>query len=133
MNNPHDPLLEGKKIFLVEDDPFLGSILYGRITAHKATVTLIKSGDEVLPALKKDLPDLMLLDIQLPVLDGFQILESVRADEQMKVLPVIIISNFNQVSDRERAAKLGAPFLVKALVNPDDIVREVSTTLIGKI
>jgi DNA-binding response OmpR family regulator len=67
----------------------------------------------------------MLLDIQLPGMDGFQILEGIRAHPVLNTLPVTIISNFNQTKDKEHGAKLNADYLVKALVTPDDIVEAV--------
>lgn len=122
--------LRGKKIMLVEDDAFLGSIMMSRIEAAKAEGTLAKNGEDALEQIAKTDFDLVLLDILLPGISGFDVLESIRANPKTKDLPVAIVSNFNQVKDKERAASLGAPFFVKALVTPDDILEEAKKLLV---
>jgi CheY-like chemotaxis protein len=122
--------IAGKKVLLVEDDNFLGSILLSRLTSLQAVVTYAKSGEKALEELKKQTPDVILLDILLPGINGFEVLESVRKNPATKDLTVIVISNFNQVKDQERAQAMGASFLVKALVNPDLIVEHVEKTLV---
>ena len=126
------PLLSGKKILLVEDDPFLGKILYSRLQSNEAKATLVTEGDRALTEVMNNVPDAVLLDIQLPVMDGFQILSAMRENKKTKDVPVIIISNFNQMKDKEHATELGADFLVKALVTPDDIMNHVKEVLDAK-
>jgi CheY-like chemotaxis protein len=121
--------LEGKKVLLVEDDNFLGSILLSRLVSRNANVTLAKTGEEALEYLKKQVPHIVLLDILLPGINGFEVLESIRKTPETKNLPVIVISNFNQPKDQEKATELGAGLLVKALVNPDVIVDHVAKKL----
>lgn len=128
----HKPLLSGKKILLVEDDPFLGKILYSRLQSNEAKATLVAEGDKALSEVMNNIPDAVLLDIQLPVMDGFQILDAMRKNKNTKDVPVIIISNFNQVKDKDHATELGADFLVKALVTPDDIMKHVKDVLDAK-
>jgi DNA-binding response OmpR family regulator len=117
-----EDILKGKKILLVEDDPYLGKILTEKIQMTGADITHIERGDVAWDEVQKNIPEAMLLDIRLPGMDGFQILEGMRADNKMKNVPVIIISNFDQVKDKERGARLNAEYLVKALVDPKDIV-----------
>lgn len=113
------------KVLLVEDDEFLGKILSTRLSAEHTDVMYAKSGEEALELLKNGVPQVALLDILLPGINGFEVLAHIRADERMKGIPVIMISNFNQDSDKEKAYKLGANYLVKAMVNPDDIIAEI--------
>ncbi|MES3006015.1 MAG: response regulator [Patescibacteria group bacterium] len=124
-------ILTKKRILIVEDDPFLGKILLDRLQAVGAETTLIDRGDTAWVEIQKTSPEAILLDIQLPAMDGFQILEAMRANDGTKNIPVIIISNFNQPKDEERGAKLGAQYLVKALVTPDDIVEAVRKLFIS--
>ena len=134
MNAPavSPPLLSGKKVLLIEDDPFLGSILYFRLQSNQAKATLVAEGDKALAEVINNVPDVVLLDIQLPVMDGFQILDAMRENKKTKNVPVIIISNFNQVKDKDHAKELGADFLVKALVTPEDIIKHVKEVLDAK-
>lgn len=118
-------ILEGKKILLVEDDPFLGKVIHDKLKEKGAKARLIDRGDTAWEEVQKDIPEIVLLDIRLPGIDGFQVLENMRAHEKLKEVIVIIISNFDQSQDKERGQKLGADYLVKALVTPDEIVKAV--------
>lgn len=118
-------ILAGKNILLVEDDPYLGKIIHQKLLQTGANGRLVERGDTAWDDVRKNVPEAMLLDIRLPGMDGFQILEEMRKDEKTKNVPVIIISNFDQVADKERGAKLGADYLVKALVTPDDIMERL--------
>lgn len=122
--------LSGKRILLVEDDSFLGSILLSRLLDKEGVVTLTKTGEEALEYLKRQAPDVVLLDILLPGMNGFEVLESIRSNPATKDLPVIVISNFNQPKDQERAQQLGAGLLVKALVDPDIIADTIEKMLV---
>ncbi len=121
--------LTGRHVFLVEDDDFLSTILTNRIEAVGAQVTHAATGEAALEKLAGAKPDIVLLDILLPGISGFDVLEKLRADAATKDLPVVIVSNFNQSSDMERARSLGASYLVKAMASPDDIVVKIGETL----
>lgn len=123
--------LQGKKVLVVEDDEFLGSILTRRLEDAGATVTHATNGEEAMGIIKTLTPDVALLDILLPGLSGFDVLEHIRTDERIKDMPVIVVSNFNQDADKDRAFKLGATYLVKAMVNPDEILSEIGKVLRG--
>ncbi|MEI8062130.1 MAG: response regulator [bacterium] len=127
----HDVLV-GKKILVVEDDKFLGSILVSRLMSRKVKVVYATSGEAALEELKKDTPEAVLLDIMLPGIDGFEVLKQIRENPATKALPVMILSNISQVKDKEKAESMGAGFLVKALVNPDDIVAQTEEILRSK-
>lgn len=126
-----DALL-GKTILIVEDDKFLGSILVSRFSDRKCKMIHVLTGESALLEITKKKPNAILLDILLPGIDGFTVLEKVRNDPVAKDVPVIIISNFNQMKDKEKAESLGAKFLVKALANPDEIVSQVEDSVGGK-
>jgi DNA-binding response OmpR family regulator len=121
------------KILLVEDDQFLSSLLRNRLEKEKFEVRLAHDGNEALAALRESKPDLILLDIILPGKSGFEVLEEMRADPQLKdrtSVPVIIISNLGQESDVERGRELGAvDYFVKAKISIDDLVGKVSAAL----
>ena len=118
------------KILLVEDDQFLSSLLKNRLEKEKFEVKLAHNGAEALTALREMKPDLILLDLILPGKSGFEVLEEMRADPQLRdriSIPVVIISNLGQESDMERGKELGAvDYFVKAKISIDDLVKKVN-------
>lgn len=110
---------------LVEDDAFLASILHSRLLSQNVQLTVAKNGEEAITALAGSAFDAVLLDVLLPGMSGFEVLEIIRNTPNIKDIPVTVISNYSQVKDRERAEAMHAHFLVKALVNPDDILAQV--------
>ena len=115
-------MLDGKKVLLVEDDSFLGGIMMTRLRARKADAVYTISGEGALEEFKKQKFDIVLLDLLLPGIGGFEVLKSIRENSENKEVPVIIISNFDQLKDRDMAKSMNAGYLVKALVNPDEII-----------
>jgi CheY-like chemotaxis protein len=122
------PLI-GKKVLLVEDDDFLAKILSSRLAAEEAVVLYSRTGEEAMSILANDKPDVALLDILLPGVSGLEVLDRIRADDATRSMPVVMISNFNQDVEKRRAQSQGAHYLVKAMVNPDDIVGELKLAL----
>lgn len=118
------------KILLVEDDQFLSSLLKTRLEKEKFEVLLAHDGPEALKFLREQKPDLILLDIILPGMSGFEVLEEVRRDPQLrdkKSIPVIVISNLGQEADVEKGKELGAvDYFVKARVSIDELVKKVN-------
>ena len=118
------------KILLIEDDPFLSSLLRNRILKEGFEVELVKDGDTALATLKKNKPDLILLDLILPGKSGFEVMEEIKADPQIPNIPIIIISNLGQDSDIARGKELGATdYLVKANISIDFLVGKVKEIL----
>lgn len=116
--------LSSKKVFIVEDDTFLGKILTENMS-ESVKVSLYPNGEEALTALKTELPDMLVLDIFLPGINGLDLLEQLRKDERTKNLKVMVVSNTDEKKDRDRATSLGATFLIKAMTEPQDIVNAV--------
>lgn len=119
-----------KKILLVEDDPFLSSLLGNRLRREGLEVSAAKSGSEAAKTLSSDKPDLILLDIILPGKSGFEILEDIRSNPGSAKIPVIVISNLGQESDIEKAKELGATdYIVKAKITIDELVNNIKKFL----
>jgi DNA-binding response OmpR family regulator len=116
-------ILAGKKVFIVEDDLFLGRILARKIGSDNVHVSSFENGELAVDALKNEVPDLLLLDLLLPQMNGFEVLKFVRGNEQTKNLKVIVISNTDQAADRQHVKDLGAEFVTKAIVTPDTILK----------
>ncbi len=118
------------KILLVEDDPFLSNLLKVRLQRENIDVTLARDGEEAVKYLTSSRPSLILLDLILPKKSGFEILEKISTDPQLKDMPVIIISNLGQTSDIQRGKELGAvEYFVKAKISIDDLVGKVKEFL----
>jgi CheY-like chemotaxis protein len=123
-------IFDGKKILLVEDDLFLGGMLGHKFLDLGAKVLGAKSGAEAIEIAKKEFPDIILLDILLPEVNGFDVLKTLKEDENTKRIPVLILSNLSQKSDIDKCKELGAEkFLVKATVDLNEIAEEVRKIL----
>jgi CheY-like chemotaxis protein len=130
LNSKSDTNKKGK-VFWVEDDKLIGNILGKKLTLSGFDLLLAKTGDEALERLKHVVPDIIVIDILLPGMNGLDLLQKIRSDALLKNVPIMVLSNLSKPSDIERAKILGAQrFLVKAAVSLDQIVSEVKT-LIG--
>ncbi|OGZ61039.1 MAG: hypothetical protein A2932_00980 [Candidatus Spechtbacteria bacterium RIFCSPLOWO2_01_FULL_46_10] len=119
-------MAKAKTIIIVEDDKFLLGILSDRFEAEGFTVIQAMNGSEAVKKTGEARPDLVLLDLILPELNGFEVMEKLKADARTKNIPVIILSNLGSEEDMERGKKLGAvDYLVKAYFTPDEIVQKV--------
>jgi CheY-like chemotaxis protein len=115
-----------KKVLAVEDDLFLKELLAGKLSDDEFNVSYASNGEEALSIAATEHPDVILLDILLPGMSGYEVLEKLKADENTKNIPVIILSNFGQPEDIEKGKSLGAAdFLVKANNSLDAIVSRV--------
>lgn len=128
-----EALLSGKKILWVEDDKFLSDIIARKLTHEKCVLVHAVEGEEALRLALSEQPDIILLDILLPGIDGFEILTRLKSDPKTKAIPVILLSNLGQKSDMEKGRDLGANrFLIKATVTLDEIVSEIKSVIFGK-
>lgn len=118
------------KILLVEDDPFLVDIYSQKLKKAGFEVKVETNGSKVLNAIKEQKPDLLMLDIVLPEMDGWEILEALGKDSQFSTLKVMVFSNLGQKEEVEKGMKLGAvKYLIKADYTPSEVVEEVRKLL----
>jgi DNA-binding response OmpR family regulator len=116
----------GKRILIIEDDTFLGDVLLQRLKNEDYDAYLARDGAEGFNKIKELKPDLILLDIILPNMDGYEILEGKKKDPEISEIPVIIISNSGQPVEINRALALGIKdYLVKAQFDPDEVLEKV--------
>lgn len=115
-----------KKVLVVEDDQFLANAYKLKLSKSGYEVIIASDGAEALEFIKQDRPDIVLLDLIMPNVDGFACLEAMQADENLKTIPVVIASNLGQNEDIERAKSLGAvDFIIKSNVSIEEIVEKV--------
>lgn len=122
----------GVKVLLVEDDAFLREICSKKLTKEGYTVFEAVDGEQALVGVFEAIPDIILLDIILPAVDGFQILSQIKssADEKIKNIPVIMLSNLGQEDDIKKAMDMGAnDYLIKAHFTTEEIVGKIKKIL----
>lgn len=114
---------EKKTILVVEDDHFLSDIYKRQFEGKGCSVHVAGNGIEAFQALKDFKPDVILLDLIMPEMNGFEFLEALRKDATHKSCRVIVLSNLGQEGDKERCRKLGVEeYLVKTQVSVDEII-----------
>jgi two-component system alkaline phosphatase synthesis response regulator PhoP len=121
------------KILIVEDDTFLRALIAQKIGSKKYQLFTASEGEEALTLAEKEHPNLILLDIILPGMNGFEILEKIKNSRTTKDIVVIMLSNLSQQSDVERAKKLGAAhFFIKANTSPHEIAAKIEEIFAGR-
>jgi DNA-binding response OmpR family regulator len=119
--------MNAKRIIIVEDDTMISEIYQRKFTESGFQVFPAYSGDEAVKVAKKEPADIMILDIIMPKMDGFQVIDAVRNKLKNKDIKIFIFSNLSQREDQEKAQKLGADgFIVKAEYSPSELVKEVN-------
>ncbi len=119
-----------KKILIIEDDKFLRQLIVRKLTEEGYDISEAVDGEEGVKKVKEIMPDLILLDLILPGIDGFEVLSRIKSDEPTKKIPVIILSNLGQKEDVERGLNLGAvDYLIKAHFTPGEIVEKIRSVL----
>ena len=119
-----------KKLLLVEDDSFIVDIYSSKFKQEGYDVDIAPDGEMALEKLKNNLPDLLILDLVVPKIDGWGVLRSVRNDPKTKDLKVIIISNLDRKSYPDDADKLGvAKYFLKIESTPEEIANQIKEIL----
>jgi len=118
------------KVLLVEDDNNLREIFQMRLQAEGYATVVAADGEEGLAAAMKEKPDLLIADVMMPKLSGFEMVENLRAAPETKDLKVIMMTALGQAEDQARGEKLGVlKYLVKSQVTLEDFARVVKEAL----
>ncbi len=122
--------MDKKKILIVEDDQMICSMYKTKFEADGFTCLTANNGPDGLAMAKKEKPDLIMLDVMLPQLDGFSILKEIKADSKTKSIPVIMLTNLGTDEDKAKGEKLGAAdYWVKASLTPAEISKKIKERL----
>ncbi len=115
-----------KKILLIEDEELIITLLQRKLEKEGYQVSVAKDGIEGMEKMREDSPDLILLDIVMPRMGGFEVMEEMRKEKELKIIPIIIISNSGQPVELDRAKKLGArDWLIKTEFDPQEVLTKV--------
>lgn len=118
------------KVLLVEDEKMLADMYATKFSMEGYSIVNAYDGKEGLEAAKREKPEIILLDIIMPKLDGFAVLKELRADDITKKIPVVLLTNLGQESDVKKGKDLGADdYFVKANHSPQEIVELVKKKL----
>jgi PleD family two-component response regulator len=116
-----------KKVLVVEDDQFLANAYKLKLSNSDFDVKVASDGKEALSIMEEFLPDVVLLDLIMPNMDGFETLQVMKASDKLKSVPVIVASNLGQKEDFDKATALGASdFIIKSNVSIEDIITKVN-------
>jgi len=117
-------------VLIIEDDTFLANIYKTKFDMEGFKISNSDNGEIGLADAKKKKPDIILLDILLPKMDGFAVLEALKADAEVKDIPVILLTNLGQKDDVEKGLEAGAvDYLIKAHFKPLEVVDKVKEVL----
>ena len=104
-----------KKVLILEDEPALNKVVSNKLRASGYEVLSLTDGTDAISFIKKKKPDLILLDLVMPKIDGFTVLKELKDDPELKDIVVIVLSNLSQDTDVDSVLALGAKeFLVKS-------------------
>jgi hypothetical protein len=118
------------KILLVEDDINLRDVYYARLQAEGFELSVASNGEEALAMAVKERPDLIILDVMMPRISGFDVLDILRTTPEIAHTKVIMMTALGSSEDRERGEKLGVDkYLVKSQVTLEDVVATIKKVL----
>lgn len=122
------------KVLVVEDDKFLRELINRKLQSENFETVLAIDGEIGLDLVEKERPDIVLLDLILPGVNGFEVLAKIKENEKLKEIPVLILSNLGQKDDIEKGMGLGAAdYLVKAHFTPNEIIEKIHQVLAKRI
>src|SRR5215203_778171 len=117
------------RILVAEDDPDIGSLLDHYLKKAGFLATVVASGRDVMPQIKRETPDLVILDLMLPGLDGLQLCRAIRADAATAAIPIIMLTAKGEESDRIIGLELGADDYITKPFSPNEVVARIKALL----
>lgn len=122
--------LPPSKILMIEDDPFISRMYFQKLQRDHFQVITASNGQDGLQLARQELPDIILLDIMLPQVDGWTVLQYLKANVSTRNIPVIMLTNLSTQQDMNQAKRLGADeYMVKAQYLPAEVVSKIKILL----
>lgn len=123
-------MLEGKAVLIIDDDSMLLNMYGEQLKFEGMLVEYAKDGSEALKLAKDNHPNIIILDVMMPKINGLEVLRLLKSDDDTKDIPVIMLSALNNPDQKSLAEKLGAKtYLVKSEVLPIDVVNTLNQVL----
>lgn len=123
MNNEQN---KNKKIVVIEDEQILGEIILKKLVSEGYSASLAVDGEAGIKMIKDIKPHLILLDLVMPKKNGQEVISEIRADNDLKSIPIVVISNSGQQSEIESVVEMGVrDYIIKAQFSPDDVLEKV--------
>ncbi len=122
--------MKKKKVLIIEDDPYLSEMYKMKFELEGFIVLVARDGQEGLDSAFSNKPDIILLDLVMPVKDGYHVLKELKENDKAKGIPVLVLSNLGQVDEIKKAMNDGADkYLIKANMTPEQLLKEVRSFL----
>lgn len=119
-----------KRILIVEDDNFVAEVYSTKLLEMGHEVKIAKNGEEGLAMLKEGAPDLILLDIMMPVMGGIEMLEELKKNGEWKNIPVILLTNVGEKDSIQKVQSLGVrDYLIKSHFTPAEVIEKIDAVL----
>lgn len=120
----------GSKVLIVDDDKTLAEMYQERLEIAGFPTTICFNGEEALRKINSEKPDIILLDIMMPKINGYETLASIRSDPQTKDIPVVMLTSLMRDFNRGKAVAVGAnDYLIKSETTPADVLTTISEVL----
>jgi two-component system cell cycle response regulator DivK len=119
----------GKTILLAEDDPFISRMYQTKLTSAGFNVIWVNNGRDAFEQIKSSAPDLVMLDVMMPELTGFQVVTALKADGLLVASKVMMLTNSASPKDRQQAASLGVDYLIKSDLTPREVLDHINKKL----
>ncbi|MBM3256631.1 MAG: response regulator [Candidatus Moranbacteria bacterium] len=122
-----------KKVLIIEDDPFIADVYVLKLESEGYSVETAEDGAKGMEKLKNKKYDVVLLDIIMPNMDGFKVLERIKMAPELNKIPVVILTNLSQKKDIQKGIDLGAAdYIVKTKFTPTEVIKTINKVLEGK-
>lgn len=117
-------------VFIVEDDPFVLRVYQRKLSLEGFEISLATNGEEALRRISLAIPDLILLDLVMPQKDGFELIADLKSNPKLKNIPIVVLSNLRQESDKQRAKSFGVQeYIVKSETSINDVVTKIKEVM----
>lgn len=119
-----------KKVLIVEDDSFVAEVYSTKLLEMGHEVQIAQNGEEGLALVEKEKPDLILLDILMPVMGGIEMLEALKKKAEWKDIPVILLTNVGEKESIQKVRNLGVQdYIIKSHFTPAEVIEKIETIL----
>lgn len=121
------------QVLLVEDSKAIQQMYRNKLIMEQFAVVTADNGMEAIKALAQSRPDIILLDLMMPIMDGYKVLQVVKSDQKLKDIPVLVFSAKGQPDEVEKALSLGAAgYIVKSVTKPNEVVEKIRAAMSTK-